>query len=233
MKRFNVVIPKDDGGVEVHAMKEWLRHHPDKIPSGLDATSSTSHQLRNGLKGLGWSVQETDDEVRLILPESHLTEEELNNILGNDTLETEDEQPIASFALEYQLRDFLAQNIGAIDVLGKKLKLYVDPSGRDGIEYPTAVGPIDILAVDDTGAFYIFELKRARSPDHAIGQLARYMGWVRHTIGKGTNVSGIIVAKEISDKLRYAVSVVPDVTLFEYEVEFHLKLAHAISTTTL
>ena len=69
---------------------------------------------------------------------------------------------------------------GAVPVDGRALRLYVDPSGRDGVEFPTAVGPIDILARDDTGAFVVFELKRARSPDHAIGQLARYMGWVNY-----------------------------------------------------
>lgn len=57
------------------------------------------------------------------------------------------------FSLEYQLRDFLASNLSSIDFGGRRLRLYVDPTGRDGIEYPTAVGPIDILAVDDTGAF--------------------------------------------------------------------------------
>jgi RecB family endonuclease NucS len=124
------------------------------------------------------------------------------------------------------LRDFIAQNISTIDIKGKRLRLYVDPTGRDGIEFPTAVGPIDILAVDDSGAFFVFELKRGRSPDHAIGQLTRYMGWVRQTIGKDREVNGVVVAKEISDGLRYAVSVVPNVTLFEYEIEFHLKPAH-------
>jgi hypothetical protein len=93
---------------------------------------------------------------------------------------------------------------------------------------PRAVGPIDILAVDDAGAFFVFELKRARSRDHAIGQLTRYMGWVRQTIGKDRAVNGIIVAKEISESLRHAVSVVPNVSLFEYEVEFHLKPAHQL-----
>ena len=65
VKRFNVVIAKDDGGVELYPMKEWLRQHPDRVPTGLDATSSTSHELRNGLKKIGWSVQSTDNEVRL------------------------------------------------------------------------------------------------------------------------------------------------------------------------
>ena len=55
MKRFNIVIPKDDGGMEVYAMKEWLRQNPQPLPAGLDATASTSHQLRNALRRLGWS----------------------------------------------------------------------------------------------------------------------------------------------------------------------------------
>ncbi len=223
MKRFNIVVPKEDGGVEIHAMKEWLRQNPQHLPSGLDATSSTSQQLRNGLRRLGWSVQETTSEVRLIPPGSPAT-----GVLGGDDDSGEAETPEAAFGLEFQLRDFIAQNIGAIDVKGKRLRLYVDPTGRDGIEFPTAVGPIDILAVDDSGAFFVFELKRARSPDRAIGQLTRYMGWVRQTIGKDREVNGVIVAKEISDSLHYAVSVVPNVSLFEYEVEFRLRPAAMI-----
>jgi endonuclease len=68
MKRFLVVIPKPDGGVEVHAMKQWLRQHPDQVPSGLDATTSTSHQLRGALKRSGWSIDENESEVRLVPP---------------------------------------------------------------------------------------------------------------------------------------------------------------------
>ena len=226
MKRFNIVVPKEDGGVELYAMKEWLRQHPQHVPSGLDATSSTSHQLRNGLRRVGWSVQETPSEVRLILPGAG--EAAVGAVLGEGVDSEEPETPEASFGLEFQLRDFIAQNIGAIDVRGKRLRLYVDPTGRDGIEFPTAVGPIDILAVDAIGAFFVFELKRARSPDHAMGQLTRYMGWVKQTIGKDREVNGVIVAKEISESLRYAVSVVPNVSLFEYEVEFHLKPANDV-----
>jgi endonuclease len=193
--RFNVVVPKNDGGVELYPMKEGLRQHPHHLPPGLDVTASTSHQLRNGLRRLGWSVQETPNEVRLILPGTSASDTTLNAVLGSDDDPEEAETAEASFGLEFQLRDFIAQNIGAIDVDGKRLQLYVDPTGRDAIEYPTAVGPIDILAVDDAGAFFVFELKRARSPDHAIGQLTRYMGWMRQTIGKDRAVNGIIVAK--------------------------------------
>jgi RecB family endonuclease NucS len=111
----------------------------------------------------------------------------LERVLGEADEEDIDNSELAeaAFALEYQLRDFIAANLDAIDVGGKHLRLYSDQAGRNGVEYPSAVGPIDILAVDETGAFYVFELKRARSPDHAIGQLTRYMGWVHQTIDRG------------------------------------------------
>lgn len=135
----------------------------------------------------------------------------------------------AYFTLEYQLRDFLAANIETIKVNGRNLKLYVDPTGRDGIEYPTPTGPIDILAVDiATEEFIPFELKRSGAPDRAIGQLARYMGWLKVTLAQDKGVHGVIVAKSISDNLRYAVKAVPDVSLFEYEVSFKLNPAPSI-----
>jgi hypothetical protein len=227
MRRFLIVIPKADGGVEVHAMKEWLRQHPDRVPAGLDATHSTSHELRNGLRKIGWTVTETPTEVRLMAPGTS-AEAQVEEVLGEaDGVATDDlpAETEAAFALEYQLRDFLAQNLAAIRVEGRRMKVFVDSVGRDGVEYPTAVGPIDILATDDSGAYVVFELKRARSPDYAIGQLSRYMGWVKHTIANGKTVRGIVVAKDITDKLRYAAAVIPNVSLLEYEVKFELRAA--------
>lgn len=226
-KRFIIVIPKEDGGLELYAMKEWLRQHPDRVPPGTDATASTSHRLRDGLRSVGWTVQELESETRLIMPGAAERAEGIESVLGG-TEESESAAGETTFALEHQLRDFLAQNLAAIAVEGKTLRLYVDPTGRDGIEYPTAVGRIDILALDNEGAFYVFELKRAKSPDSAVGQLTRYMGWVQHTIGKGHDIRGVVVAKSIDDKLRYAASVIPNVSLLEYEVEFHLTKADQI-----
>jgi endonuclease len=170
--------------------------------------------------------------VILTKPSSEAEASALDQVLGStdDPGNSDaDELVEAAFALEYQLRDFIADNLHTINVVGRQLKVYVDSSGRRGIEYPSEVGPIDILAVDETGSFYVFELKRARSPDHAIGQLTRYMGWVRKTIGAGREVAGCIVAKAISNNLRYAVSVIPNVSLFEYEVEFRLKIANEVA----
>jgi len=229
MKRFNVVFSRDDGGIEVHPMKEWIRQHPEYE---IDPSSMSSHQVRDRLKKAGWAVQETSDEVRLIRPETSIPESAITDVLGNGSENEDFEQAEATFGLEFQLRDFIAQNFGSIAVEGKRLRLHIDPTGRDGIEYPSATGPIDLLAIDDSGAFVVFELKRARVPDKAVGQLARYMGWVKQTIGKDRDVRGVIVAKTISDKLRYAVSVFPNVSLFEYEVEFHLKPAHSLAKSS-
>lgn len=135
----------------------------------------------------------------------------------------------ASFALEAQLRDFVAQNLPRIPVNGKRLTVYSDNAGRSGVEYPTDVGPIDILAVDEVGNFYVFELKLERGPDRALGQLARYMGWVKLNLAAGGTVGGVVVAQTIDERLRYAVAVIPDVVLLEYEVEFRVREVGSIA----
>ena len=215
MKRFYVVL--DDQGDQRHPMKPWLRQNPHVLPEDCDYPGSkkTSHQLRDTLKRNDWAEQQTPSKV-LLTPPGVALKEPLPELEENENL------PEAEFTLEYQLRDFLAQNLEAIPVDGKQLSLYVDENDTDGVEYPTDVGRIDILAVDDAGDFVVFELKRARSPDRAIGQLSRYMGWVKHTIGKGKHVRGVIVAKAISHNLRYAATVILEVSLFEYEVSFAL-----------
>ncbi|WP_147273876.1 endonuclease NucS domain-containing protein [Fontibacillus phaseoli] len=124
------------------------------------------------------------------------------------------------FPFEAQLRDFIVQNLSSININCMMLKLFVDENLRDGVEYPTEVGPIDILCVDQNGDFIVFELKLGKGPDRAIGQIARYMGWVKKNIAADKEVKGIIVAKEVDNKLKYAASVVPGISLYEYQIKF-------------
>lgn len=221
MKRFNIVLPREDGSVEVHPMKDWLRRHPEHLPPEMNPSTSTSHQLRNTLKKRGWTVEELANEVRLFMP-GHTAGPAVDSLLGLDDDTAAPDSSVA-FALEAQLRDFIAQNLKNIAVAGQSLKLYVDQTGREGIEYPTDVGPIDILAESRTGGFFVFELKLDHGADRALGQLARYMGWVKRHLAGSLSVNGVIVAREIDDKLRYAASVIPNVTLLEYEIDFRVR----------
>jgi hypothetical protein len=225
-KRFLIVTRGPTGAIELHPMKEWLRQNPDQIPSGLSPDENNSHQLRDGLKRRGWTVNETDDEVRVIKPD--VADDAASISVLGESSEGEpalDAEEQFEFALESHLRDFIVRNLGTIPIAEKKLTLFMDKSNRDGIEYPTDVGFIDILAVDNNGNFVVFELKLSRGPDKAMGQLLRYMGWVKTTLAEQHEVHGVIVAKNIDEKLRYARVLVPNVSLLEYEVDFHLRAA--------
>jgi hypothetical protein len=129
----------------------------------------------------------------------------------------------STFALESHLRDYLARNLANNSDFGTPLTVYTSDDERDGVEFQTDVGPIDILATTPTGDFYVFELKLGRGPDAALGQILRYMGWVTQHLAKGKKVSGVILAADISDKLRYAVTHAPAVRLNEYDLHLIIR----------
>ena len=223
-RKFLIVTKNSVGTVELHSMKDWLRKHPEEMPQGFTPLHKTSHQLRNELRRMGWIINESEDEVRLMRPD---IAEDANavSVLDEPSTEIEEEEEFA-FSLEKHLRDFIAYNLATLPIAQKRLRLYASPERREGIEYPTAVGPIDILATDGEGNFVVFELKLGRGPDKTMGQLLRYMGWVKKNLAQNREVYGVIVAKDIDDKLRYAALLVPNISLLEYEVDFRLKTAN-------
>jgi hypothetical protein len=56
-----------------------------------------------------------------------------------------------------------------------------------------------------------------------MGQLLRYMGWVKKTLAGPHEVHGVIVAKDMDQKLQFAALPVPNVSLLEYEIDFRLR----------
>jgi endonuclease len=74
------------------------------------------------------------------------------------------------------------------------------------------------------------ELKLGRRADAALGQILRYMGWVGRHLSTNKKVFGVVFAADISEKLRYAATQVPQVRLMEYELSFAVKPA-ALSST--
>jgi len=75
-----------------------------------------------------------------------------------------------------------------------------------GRQFSTAVGPIDLLAINENkNEYVVIELKKSKSTDKVYGQCSRYMGWVRTNLAaKGAKVHGVIVAPEIDKKLKAA-----------------------------
>ena len=129
-----------------------------------------------------------------------------------------------TFRLESHLRDYLAQNLSHFSFLNTSLSLYQEGGAMRGVEYQTAVGPIDILAVGANGTFYVIELKVSRGADAAVGQILRYMGAIRTSVAAGKPVYGVIVAASLTDRLRLALSEVKDkVFAVEYELQVSLR----------
>lgn len=128
-------------------------------------------------------------------------------------LEAQEEDSAQSFALESDLRDFLANNLS---VLEQGLRLYTG-AGRNGVEFSIDHGQIDILGVDRDNKYVVIELKLSRGRNRALGQLLYYMGWVDKNLGSGP-CRGMIVASEIPEEVRTAVRRVPGVALFRYRI---------------
>jgi endonuclease len=129
------------------------------------------------------------------------------------------DQPSSEFAFERDLRNYLAKNLNSVE---PGLKLFQEEE-FNGVEYPVGGRFIDILANDSRGRFVVIELKVSRGYERTIGQLLRYMAWVKSNLAPGQPVRGMIVASEITDDLKMAASLLPDVALVEYEIAFKLK----------
>jgi hypothetical protein len=101
---------------------------------------------------------------------------------------------------EKAVEDYLENHL---DVIGSKIGATLKLIGR---QYSTTVGPIDLLTVDSKkGEYVVIELKKGRSADKVYGQCSRYMGWIRKNLAaEGAKVQGVIVAREIDDKLKAA-----------------------------
>jgi hypothetical protein len=140
---------------------------------------------------------------------------------GNDDVppDVEDvDESSQEFAFERDLRNYLSKNLASIE---NGLKVYQDDD-FSGVEFPVGGRFIDILAVDSRGDYVVIELKVSRGHEKVIGQILRYMAWVKKHIASGKNVRGIIVANEVTEDLNLAASMVPSLQLFEYAISMKL-----------
>lgn len=181
--------------------------------------SSMSDALRGSLGGA----------LTIIGPDSITKHrEEIESLLGSGgppvitTTNPDVEDPVA-FAMEKHLEDFLVRNwqqttlSGAYDILA-------DDEEVVGQQFPTDVGPIDILAVSkDKSRLLVIELKRGRASDVVVGQLLRYMGFVKGKVAEPQQtVEGLVIALQNDAKLKWALSALPNVRFLRYQINFNL-----------
>jgi restriction system protein len=69
----------------------------------------------------------------------------------------------------------------------------------------------------------VIELKKGRSSDPVIGQIQRYMGYVKEELAEeGQEVRGLIIALSDDLKFKRALSVAPSIEFCTYKVHFSL-----------
>jgi restriction system protein len=129
----------------------------------------------------------------------------------------------SSFALEEHLEEFLISNWERTE-LGRDFDIY-EEDGEKAQQYQTDTGPLDILAISkDKKRLLVVELKKGRASDAVVGQALRYMSYVKDELAEeNQTVSAVIIAHEDDPRLRRALSQVPHIEFYRYEVSFKLR----------
>ena len=134
-----------------------------------------------------------------------------------------DVEDAAAFAMEKHLEDFLVKNWAQTE-LGKDYDIYAEDGEPVGQQYPTDTGPMDLLAVKkDKSELLVVELKRGKASDVVVGQVLRYMGFVKEDLAESHQaVRGVIIALEDDLRIRRALAVTPNIQFFRYQISFKL-----------
>lgn len=177
---------------------------------------SMSEALRNSTGSIG-----TVSEVT-----AHA--EEIDKLIGTATrpgiIATDNviEDPVA-FAMESHLEHFLVAN-WTQTAFGQDFTIFEEDGEQVGKQYETDAGRIDILAVSrDKKRLLVIELKRGRTSDVVVGQLLRYMGYVKEELAEPEQtVEGVVIGLEDDQKLRWAIAPVPSIKFYRYQISFKL-----------
>ena len=179
---------------------EWLDHPRNKIFANIVFPMH--------------SVYKMTESRYLSLVEGLTTE----SVTSDETIENQNE-----FVLEKYLEEFIISNFNAI--FKSKLKIYEDEEGLDGQQYYTDIGSIDILAMEPASdSFVVIELKKGHPSDQVVGQILRYMGWVKKNLcNESQTVKGLVICRDPDPKLSYALTMINNIDVKYYSVSFTLR----------
>lgn len=190
--------------------------------AGTIARAEMSQPLRNSTGSIGTvsNVTKHGDEIERLI-----AGEDAPRIVVNDDVI---EDPTV-FAMEAHLEEFLVRNWSQTE-LGRTYNIYEEEGEMVGRQYPSDTGPMDILALSKDGKeLLVVELKRGRASDAVVGQILRYMGYVKNDLAEeGQSVRGAIIALEDDLKLRNALSMTRGIDFYSYQVSFRLEKGGAL-----
>ena len=133
-----------------------------------------------------------------------------------------------NFQMEKHLEEFIIANWNSLNI-GKDYDLneeYIEKNKKKTRKkFQTDTGEIDIFALSkDKKTFLVIELKKGRLSDKVVGQIQRYMGYIKQEIANDDqNVKGLIIGLEDSIALKRAISINPDIEYMIYKISFELQ----------
>src|SRR6266852_6307154 len=151
------------------------------------------HDDAGGYKPLNWMtpptvVEEQEDRI-VVRKRAGKSEDQLKirvtELLSDVTHDMGESAALQKDGVERHLQEELAAQPNA---LGQDLQLVRR-------EWPTDVGPVDLMCRDDTGEWVAVEIKRIGTID-AVEQLTRYLGFIREDPAKSA-CRGILAAQKL------------------------------------
>ncbi|WP_314177402.1 endonuclease NucS [Streptomyces winkii] len=173
-----LILVKADGSVSVHA--------DDRAYKPLNWMSPPC-SVKESEEGDGsvWTVENKSGEKLIIT---------MDEILHDSSHELGTDPGLIKDGVEAHLQELLADRM---ETLGEGWTLIRR-------EYPTAIGPVDILGRDDTGATVAIEIKRRGEID-GVEQLTRYLDLLNRDPHLAP-VKGVFAAQEIKPQARVLAS---------------------------
>ena len=227
IRKDDVVLCPDGTGVyrvgevlgDYYYAKGQILPHRRKVRwlGNVIARSTMSEALQNSSGSIGAvsDVSAYRDEIERLLGEVAPAP----SIVSSDP----DIEDPATFAMEQHLEAFLVANWDQT-ILAKEFTIYEEDGEPVGQQYATDAGPIDVLAISrDKKRLLVVELKRGRATDVVVGQVLRYMGYIKEQVAEpDQTVEGVIIAHEDDKKLRWALASVPSIAFYRYQISFKL-----------
>jgi endonuclease len=151
------------------------------------------HADAGGYKPLNWMTPPTviEEEPGLLVVRKRAGRSEdrleirLLEVLSDAELEMGEAAPLEKDGVEAHLQELLAESLGA---LGEPLRLVQR-------EWPTDLGPVDLMCRDEDGGWVAVEIKRVATIE-AVEQLSRYLERIRIDPAR-SGCRGVLAAQRI------------------------------------